>query len=95
MLKRLQGDTSDLYSEHPNSIYLGGRSILSCNLMLLIPLGFFRMQTFSIWVNFTLRISLKPHYIFFSGICSTECLGVMIRGKSVILCHRTLKQWDL
>lgn len=48
------------------SIYVAGQFCL-CNLMLLIPPGFFRMQTFSIWVNFTLRISPKPHYIFFQG----------------------------
>lgn len=33
--------------------------------MLLTPLGFFIMQTFFIWVNFTLRISPKTHYSFF------------------------------
>lgn len=46
------------------SIYVAGQFCL-CNLMLFIPLGFFRVQTFSIWVNFTVRISLKPYYYFF------------------------------
>lgn len=68
------------------SIHVAGQSCL-CNLMLLIPPGFFRMQTFSIWVNFTLRISPKPHYIFFR-VQLRWTLGVMIRGKSVILFHR-------
>lgn len=51
---------------HPNHVYLPSRSIWLCNLMLLIPPTFFRIQTFSIWVNFTVRILPKPHYSFFS-----------------------------
>lgn len=49
-------------SQHPNNVCVYVRSILPFNLMLLIPLGFFWMQAFSIWVNFTLIISQKFHY---------------------------------
>ena len=46
--------------------------------MLLTPLGFFIMQTFFIWVNFTLRISPKTHYSFFfppqgSALLNARC----------------------
>ena len=80
MQKWLHFGTSNsrFISQHWNNVHLCSRSIWLCNLMLFIPPGFFRMQTFSIWVNFTLRFLPKPHYSFFfffqgSSLLNARC----------------------